>query len=146
MTMLLKELLKLCHKMHKICKNDKKHSKEKIFNVGLHSVHAFAQKFNHKKGRTILTSVAGSIGIIGVALVLAISNGFTNYINKMQTDTLGGYPIAVSTVAIDYSSLSSFMGESNKVGTSEEEGLFGVYNPSTIIAKWATTTLFQTNL
>lgn len=116
-------------------KNDKSVQKEKIFNVGVHGVHAFAQNLITKKGRTILTSVAGSIGIVGVALVLAISNGFTSYINKMQSDTLGGYPIAVSTVAIDYSSLSSFMGNDNKVGAGEEEGSIGVYNTSSIIAK-----------
>ena len=117
-------------------KNDKKAFKKKKSSMSVFTAFMLSLKnLITKKGRTILTSVAGSVGIIGVALVLAISNGFTNYINKMQTDTLGGYPIAVSTVAIDYSSLSSFMGESNKVGTSEEEGSFGVYNPSTIIAK-----------
>ena len=117
-------------------KNNKKAFKKKKSSMSVFTAFMLSLKnLITKKGRTILTSVAGSIGIIGVALVLAISNGFTNYINKMQTDTLGGYPIAVSTVAIDYSSLSSFMGESNKVGTSEEEGSFGVYNPSTIIAK-----------
>ena len=117
-------------------KNDKKAFKKKKSSMSVFTAFMLSLKnLITKKGRTILTSVAGSIGIIGIALVLAISNGFTNYINKMQTDTLGGYPIAVSTVAIDYSSLSSFMGESNKVGTSEEEGSFGVYNPSTIIAK-----------
>lgn len=117
-------------------KNDKKAFKKKKSSMSVLTAFMLSLKnLITKKGRTILTSVAGSIGIIGVALVLAISNGFTNYINKMQTDTLGGYPIAVSTVAIDYSSLSSFMGEDNKVGTDKEEGSFGVYNPSTIIAK-----------
>lgn len=61
-----------------------------------------------KKGRTFLTSFAGSIGIIGIALVLAISNGFTNYIQNMQSTTLSGYPVSVSTATIDYSKLSSF--------------------------------------
>lgn len=117
-------------------KNNKKAFKKKKSSMSIFTAFMLSLKnLITKKGRTILTSVAGSIGIIGVALVLAISNGFTNYINKMQTDTLGGYPIAVSTVAIDYSSLSSFMGEDNKVGTDKEEGSFGVYNPSTIIAK-----------
>jgi len=52
-----------------------------------------------KKGRTILTAVAGSIGIIGVALVLAVSNGFTNYVHKMESSTLSGFPITVNSVA-----------------------------------------------
>src|SRR5574344_529381 len=60
----------------------------------------------HKKGRTFLTSFAGSIGIIGVALVLAISNGFTNYINNTQKETLGNYPVTIATATIDYSSFT----------------------------------------
>lgn len=52
-----------------------------------------------KKGRSILISIAGSIGIIGVALVLALSNGFTLYIDDVQTEMLAAYPITVSQVA-----------------------------------------------
>jgi len=59
-----------------------------------------------KKGRTFLTSFAGSIGIIGVALVLSISNGFTLYINNMQSDTLSGYPVTVATASVDFDSLN----------------------------------------
>lgn len=62
-----------------------------------------------KKTRTILTSFAGSIGIVGVALVLAVSNGFTGYINKMQSDTLSGYPISVSTVTANMEAVTSAM-------------------------------------
>ncbi len=62
-----------------------------------------------KRTRTILTSFAGSIGIIGVALVLAVSNGFTKYINKMQSDTLSGYPIVVGTITADMESIASGM-------------------------------------
>lgn len=54
-----------------------------------------------KKGRTILTSLAGSIGIIGIALVIAVSTGFSGYINKLQADTLSVYPITVSESNID---------------------------------------------
>ena len=49
-----------------------------------------------KKGRTFITAVAGSIGIIGVALVLGISTGMTNYVNELQGDTLSGFPITIS--------------------------------------------------
>ncbi|HEX3077640.1 MAG TPA: ABC transporter ATP-binding protein, partial [Lachnospiraceae bacterium] len=49
-----------------------------------------------KKGRTLITSFAGSIGIIGVALVLALSSGLSSYINDMQSDTLSGFPITIS--------------------------------------------------
>jgi len=49
-----------------------------------------------KKVRTIITAIAGSIGIIGVALVLSLSNGFSNYISKLQLDTLAGYPVRIN--------------------------------------------------
>lgn len=52
-----------------------------------------------KKKRTIMTAIAGSIGIIGVALVLAISSGMTTYINGMQSDALSGFPLTISQVA-----------------------------------------------
>lgn len=49
-----------------------------------------------KKGRTLITAFAGSIGIIGVALVLALSNGLSNYIANLQAETLAGFPITIS--------------------------------------------------
>jgi putative ABC transport system permease protein len=49
-----------------------------------------------KKSRTIITSIAGSIGIIGVALVLALSFGMTQYVNSMQSDTLAGFPLTIN--------------------------------------------------
>lgn len=69
-----------------------------------------------KKGRTILTSFAGSIGIIGIALILAISTGVQNYINKVEEDTLSSYPITIEESTIDISSMMESM-----MGTSEEE-------------------------
>ncbi|MFH1693664.1 MAG: ATP-binding cassette domain-containing protein [Bacillota bacterium] len=51
-----------------------------------------------KKGRTIITAIAGSIGIIGIALVLSISTGMTSYVNEMQSDTLAGFPVSISSV------------------------------------------------
>ncbi len=50
-----------------------------------------------KRGRTFITALAGSIGIIGVALVLALSHGLSNYINNMQSDALAGFPISINT-------------------------------------------------
>lgn len=55
-----------------------------------------------KKGRTIITTIAGSIGIIGISLVLAISTGMTNYVDKMQGDTLAGFPITISQTATTF--------------------------------------------
>ena len=54
-----------------------------------------------KKGRTSLTSIAGSIGIIGIALVLAVSTGFSGYIRELQADTLSTYPLTITESAID---------------------------------------------
>ena len=58
-----------------------------------------------KKGRTILTSVAGSIGIISVCLVLALSNGFNNYIRKTEEDMLSYYPVTISESSFDLASV-----------------------------------------
>ena len=58
-----------------------------------------------KKARTILVSFAGSIGIIGIALILALSTGFQMYINRVQEDTLSNAPITISTESMDYMGL-----------------------------------------
>ena len=62
-----------------------------------------------KKARTILVSFAGSIGIIGIALILAVSSGFSSYINKVQEDTLSNYPIVIEEQSVDYMSIMSSM-------------------------------------
>ncbi len=63
-----------------------------------------------KKGRTILTSFAGSIGIIGIALIFAVSQGMTSYINTVQEDTLSSYPLTLESQHMDISSLlTAFM-------------------------------------
>ena len=69
---------------------------------------SFGLSFNNlitKKGRTILTSFAGSIGIIGIALIFAISQGMSNYITKVQEDTLSSYPLTLMAEELDFSSL-----------------------------------------
>ena len=58
-----------------------------------------------KKGRTILTSFAGSIGIIGIALILSLSNGVNKYIRSVEEDTLSEYPLQIQSSGIDMSSL-----------------------------------------
>lgn len=66
-----------------------------------------------KKGRTILTSFAGSIGIIGIALILSLSNGANIYIKSVEEDTLSEYPLQIQSTGIDMSSLL--------IGTNNEE-------------------------
>lgn len=74
-----------------------------------------------KKGRTLLTAFAGSIGIIGIALILAISTGVQNYINKVEEDTLSSYPITIEESTIDMSSMmESMMGSEEKNETAED--------------------------
>ena len=58
-----------------------------------------------KRGRTVMVGIAGSIGIIGVAIVLAFSSGITGYIQSMQNDMLSGYPLYVAESSIDYTAL-----------------------------------------
>ena len=73
---------------------------------------ALSLSFNNlmtKKTRTILTAFAGSIGIIGIAMILSISNGIQLYIDRVQSDTLSSYPITLQAEAIDISSMVSSM-------------------------------------
>ncbi len=64
-----------------------------------------------KKARTLLTAFAGSIGIIGIALIMSLSNGIQNYIDKVQEDTLSSYPITIQAESVDMTSLmTSLMG------------------------------------
>ena len=74
-----------------------------------------------KKGRTILTSFAGSIGIIGIALILAISTGVQNYINKVEEDTLSSYPITIEESTVDMSSLMQSMSVENTDNAENKE-------------------------
>ena len=62
-----------------------------------------------KKGRTILTAFAGSIGIIGIALVMALSTGIQNYVDKMQNDTLMGMPVSIEQESMDIESMMNTM-------------------------------------
>lgn len=79
---------------------------------------AFSLSLNNlmtKKGRTFLTSFAGSIGIIGIALILSLSNGVQNYIDSIEEDTLSTYPISIYKQNVDMSSIMvSMMGMNDK--------------------------------
>lgn len=69
---------------------------------------AFSLSLNNlltKKGRTLLTAFAGSIGIIGIALILSLSSGMQAYINKVEEDTLSSYPITLQETTMDTSAL-----------------------------------------
>ena len=90
-----------------------------------------------KKGRTLMTSIAGSIGIIGVCLVLAISNGFSNYVNDLQQTVLAGYPVQIAQETFDTNVLlNMFMGGTSgsdkKVQYPDTDTIYQ-YNPSEMI-------------
>ena len=88
-----------------------------------------------KKGRTILTSFAGSIGIIGIALILAISNGMTAYIDAVQESTLSVYPLTLEATTVDMTTLmEAFMNitsdktEHEKDAVYEKSALYDMIN------------------
>lgn len=83
-----------------------------------------------KKGRTILTAFAGSIGIIGIALILSLSNGVQMYIDKVQEDTLSTYPLTIQKQTIDINSmLNELMGQT-EVEEETNNGTDKIYSKS----------------
>ena len=91
-------------------KNNEKNSKFKIRKTKMSFLSAISLSLNNiktKKGRTFLTAFASSIGIIGIALILSISNGFNKQIDEYEKNTMSSFPIAISSV----------------VSTLDEEGL-----------------------
>lgn len=90
---------------------------------------ALSLSFNNlktKKARTLLTAFAGSIGIIGIALILSLSNGIQTYINQVQEDTLSTYPLTIEAQAADLSSMIESM--AGVASDSEEHELDAVYS------------------
>ena len=86
---------------------------------------AMALSFNNlrtKKARTLLTAFAGSIGIIGIALIMSLSTGFQKYIDKIQADTLSNYPLSIQTETSDMSSMFAAFGASIAQAREAEDG------------------------
>ena len=104
----------------KLTKNQKRVSMSFWTSLGL----SFAN-LRTKIGRTILTSFAGSIGIIGIALILALSTGMNQYITRVQKETMTSYPITISSQTIDATSImqlrTQMMGLSSQKETKEED-------------------------
>lgn len=97
---------------------DRKSGKTKKKKTSMSFFTALSLSLNNlmtKKTRTILTAFAGSIGIIGIALILSISNGIQNYIDRVQRDTLSSYPIQLQKESVDVSSMiENMMGNKDK--------------------------------
>lgn len=99
----------------------KKHKRKKNY---MSFKTALGLSFNNlktKKARTILTAFAGSIGIIGIALILSLSNGISEYINKVEEETLSSYPITIEDTVVDTSSLVNSLTEKENKDTEKED-------------------------
>ena len=104
-------------------KREKKNRKEKTSMSFLTALSLSLNNLMTKKARTFLTSFAGSIGIIGIALILSLSNGIQAYIDQVQEDTLSSYPLSVLREEQDYAALFSAMTEVSESADREiEEG------------------------
>ena len=105
----------------KLKKNSKRISMSFLTSLGL----SFAN-LRTKIGRTILTSFAGSIGIIGIALILALSTGMNQYITRVQKETMTSYPITISSQTVDATSImqlrTQMMGLSSSKETQSDDG------------------------
>ena len=101
-----------------------KKSKIKKKKTSMNFIRALSLSFNNlltKKGRTLLTSFAGSIGIIGIALILSLSNGVDNYINKTERETLDSYPLTIKKEHVD---ANIFNMEVKKTSTHENDKVY----------------------
>ena len=112
---------------------EKPEAQKKKKKISMSFLTALSLSFNNlrtKKGRTILTSFAGSIGIIGIALILALSTGMNAYIESVQKETMTSYPITISSETLD---MSGIMGarkdavSSKKNDASSDSSKNGIY-------------------
>ena len=105
---------------HKRRRREKKPSMSFFTAFGLSLKNLFT-----KKGRTALTAFAGSIGIIGIALITAVSNGTTTYIDAVQEDTLSSYPLTLEATHTDMGSLlTTFIGEATSHGEHDKDAVY----------------------
>ncbi len=77
-----------------------------------------------KKGRTILTAFAGSIGIIGISLILSLSNGVQTYIDNVQEDTLTSYPLTIERESVDFANMVSIMAENKNKEEHDNDAIY----------------------
>ena len=100
-----------------------------------------------KLGRTLLTSFAGSIGIIGIATIMSMSNGVQRYIDRTQEETLASYPVTIQDKTIDTSALiETMMGENEKDTTNHEEGKIYSNNIMTDVMSTMSSKIEENNL
>lgn len=124
---------KLISDSNPITADEQPPSNYKLKKTAMGYLTALKLSFNNiltKKGRTLLTAFASSIGIIGIALILSLSNGFDKQISKFETDTMSLYPVIVSmaTAEIDAESMTNMAANLEKNSYTEEKSIFP-YDP-----------------
>ena len=109
-------------------KKKRKKSKDKKNKTSMSFFTAVSLSFNNlltKKGRTFLTAFAGSIGIIGIALILAMSSGVTGFIDSVQQDMMSSYPISISAKSVDTATLlTTLMEEQNRKADHKKDAVY----------------------
>ncbi len=91
----------------------------------LTSLHLSFHNLRSKKGRTLFAMLAGAIGIIGIALIAAVSNGMTTYIDAVQEETLSSYPLKLEATHMDMGSLmETFMGTAMSAGDHDKDAVY----------------------
>ncbi len=113
---------------HRVMNKARSQKKNKVRKPSMKMGTAFSLSLKNlisKRGRTILTSFAGSIGIIGIALIFAVSNGLNTYINTMQEDTLSSYPITLQASEMNMGSLlATFIGNALAAEPHENDAVY----------------------
>ncbi len=117
----LKEMAEKSGKKFKAKRKKKEKAKMSFFTAFMLSL----KNLFTKKGRTTLTAFAGSIGIIGIALILAVSQGMTAYIDHVQETTLSAYPLTIESTSVDASELiKSILGSNDAASTHENDAVY----------------------
>ncbi len=108
-------------------KDSEEKRKKKSQKTSMSFLTSLSLSFNNlltKKGRTLLTAFAGSIGIIGIALILSLSSGVNEYITRVQEDTLTSYPLSIEENFIDTSSLMTSLSAENKSHDHKNDAIY----------------------
>lgn len=133
----------------KLSEKDKKESRQKKSKTSMSFLTALSLSTNNlmtKKARTLLTAFAGSIGIIGIALILAISNGIQDYINRVQRETLSSYPVQLQAESVDVGSLVQNMSSNKEQESEHDEDRIYSNNIMTEMVNTMTSTVQRNNL
>ena len=119
-----------------ISKEDIVHDTSNMGKASISFLTSLSLSFNNlrtKKARTLLTAFAGSIGIIGIALIIAFSTGVNTYISDIQKETMSSYPLVIEQEAMDLSSMMAGGPPMAKLKTELDHALNGVYSNSAML-------------